>query len=164
MSDRTLPADPSQLDDVLRLMPAPVAVIGAASDGVLGGLTAAWVTRVSSDPPLVLVAVGHDRFTWELLADAHQFTISVLAEGQVAEARLFGLNSRREVDKWAETAHVLLGHGVPALLHCTSRILCEMENRFTTGDHDCFVGKVVAGEVVAGGPPLPLRGSDYAPA
>jgi flavin reductase (DIM6/NTAB) family NADH-FMN oxidoreductase RutF len=164
MNDRTLSTNSSQIDDALRLMPAPVAVVGAATDGVLGGLTAAWVTRVSSDPPLVLVAVGHDRFTWELLADAQQFTISVLAEGQVAEARLFGLNSRREVDKWAETAHVLLGDGIPALQHCTSRILCELESRFTTGDHDCFVGKVVGGEVVAGGPPLPMRGSDYAPA
>lgn len=164
MTDRKAPTDNSPIDDALRLMPAPVAVIGAASDGVLGGLTAAWVTRVSSEPPLVLVAVGHTRFTWDLLKDAGQFTISILTAGQVDEARLFGLKSRREVDKWAETAHVLLGQGVPALQHCTSRILCEMESRFTTGDHDCFVGRVVAGEVVAGGPALPMRGSDYAPA
>jgi len=33
----------------------------------------------------------------------------------------------------------------------------------TTGDHDCIVGRVVVGEVVAGGPALPMRGSDYAP-
>ena len=163
MTDRTPSVLPSQLDDALRLMPAPVAVIGAVRDGVLGGLTAAWLTRVSSEPPLLLVAGGHERFTWELLADAGQFTVSVLAKGQVAEARLFGLKSRREVDKWAETAHVLLGDGVPALKHCSARFLCRMESRFTTGDHDCIVGLVVAGEVVAGGPALPLRGSDYAP-
>jgi len=160
------PATPNetQVDEALRLIPAPVAVIGAAKGGTLGGLTAAWLTRVSSEPPLLLVAVGHERFTWGLMEDARQFTVSVLAEGQVAEARLFGLKSRREVDKWAETAHVLLGDGVPALLHCTSRFLCEVESRFTTGDHDCFVGRVVGAEVVAGGPALPMRGSDYAPA
>lgn len=156
------PSD-SPLEDALRLIPAPVAVIGAAKDGILGGLTAAWLTRVSLDPPLLLVAVGHGRYTWELLEDAKQFTISVLAEGQVDEARLFGLNSRREVDKWATTAHVLLGEGVPALRHCTSRFLCEVDSRLTTGDHDCFVGRVVASEVVDGGPALPMRGSDYAP-
>ena len=163
MTDRTPPSLPVELEDAMRLVPAPVAVIGAARDGVLGGLTAAWVTRVSSDPPLMLVAVGHGRFTWELLTDAREFTISVLAEGQVAEARLFGLNSRREVDKWAETTHVLLGQGVPALHHCASRMLCAIESRFTAGDHDCFVGKVVGAEVVAGGPALPMRGSDYGP-
>jgi flavin reductase (DIM6/NTAB) family NADH-FMN oxidoreductase RutF len=153
----------SQLEEALRLIPAPVAVIGAAKDGILGGLTAAWLTRVSIDPPLLMVSVGHGRYTWELLEDSTQFTVSVLAAGQVDQARLFGLNSRRELDKWAETAHVLLGEDVPALQHCTSRFLCEVESRFTTGDHDCFVGRVVAGEVVDGGPALPMRGSDYAP-
>ena len=153
----------AELEEAMRLLPAPVAVIGAAAGDVLGGLTAAWVTRVSSDPPLMLVAVGHGRFTWELLVASDEFTVSVLAEGQVAEARLFGLNSRRELDKWAVTDHVLLGEGVPALRQCSSRMLCEIEDRFTTGDHDCFVGRVVAAEVVSGEPALPMRGSDYAP-
>jgi len=163
MTDKNPSAFDTQLEEALRSIPAPVAVIGAAKGSLLGGLTAAWLTRVSSDPALLLVAVGHGRFTWELLAEARQFTVSVLAEGQVAQARLFGLNSRRDVDKWAGTAHVLLGEGVPALRHCTSRFLCEVASRFTTGDHDCFVGRVVTAEVVDGGPALPLRGSDYAP-
>jgi flavin reductase (DIM6/NTAB) family NADH-FMN oxidoreductase RutF len=163
MADQKPPASDSQLEEALHLIPAPVAVIGAVQNCTLGGLTAAWVTRVSAEPPLLLVAVGHGRFTWQLLDEAKQFTVSVLAEDQVAQARLFGLKSRREVDKWAETAHVLLGDGVPALEHCTSRFLCEVESRFTTGDHDCFVGRVVIAEVVAGGPALPMRGSDYDP-
>ena len=163
MTDANASSLSEKLNDALRLLPAPVAVIGAAKDGVLGGLTASWVTRVSMEPPLLLVSVGHERFTWELLSGQGEFTVSLLAEGQVPEARLFGLKSRRDVDKWAQTAHVLLGEGVPALEHCTVRFLCRMENRFTTGDHDCFVGRVVEWEVVAGGQALPIRGSDYAP-
>lgn len=153
----------SQFDEALRLIPGPVAVIGAVKDGVLGGLTAAWVTRVSMDPPLILVSVGHERFTWELLQGATAFTVSVLAADQVPEARLFGLKSRREVDKWAQTAHVLLGEGLPALERCTARFLCGVESRFTTGDHDCLVGRIISGEIVDGGPALPMRGADYAP-
>lgn len=163
MTDRTSATPPSSLDETLRLIPAPVAVIGAVKEGVLGGLTAAWLTRVSMEPPLLLVSVGHERFTWELLDGATQFTVSVLASDQVPEARLFGLHSRRDVDKWGQTAHVLLGEGVPALEHCTARFLCELESRFTTGDHDCLVGRIVEGETVAGGPALPMRGRDYAP-
>lgn len=163
MTDRTDASATASLDETLRLIPGPVAVIGAAKDGVMGGLTAAWLTRVSMDPPLLLVSVGHQRFTWELLAGASHFTVSVLADDQVPEARLFGLNSRREVDKWAQTAHVLLGEGIPALEHCSARFLCGLENRFTTGDHDCLVGRIISGETVAGGPALPMRGRDYAP-
>jgi len=151
------------LDEALRLIPGPVAVIGAAREGVTGGLTAAWLTRVSIEPPLLLVSIGHTRFTWDLLEGSRQFTVSLLAADQVAEGRLFGLKSRREVDKWKKTAHVLLGEGVPALEHCSARFLCELENRFSTGDHDCFVGRIISGEIVAGGPALPMRGADYAP-
>ena len=158
------PADQSAAtDEALRLFPQPVAVVGAVRNGELGGLTAAWVTRVSMEPPLVLVSIGHQRRTYDLLEGAGEFTVSLLAEGQVAEARLFGLHSRRDRDKWAETPHVLLGDGVPALARCAARLLCAVEGRFTTGDHDCLVGRVTAAEIVAGGPALPLRGADYAP-
>lgn len=150
-------------DAALRLFPAPVAVVGAAKDGELGGLTAAWVTRVSIDPPLVLVSIGHARRTYDLLEGAVEFTVSLLAEDQVEEARLFGLHSRRDRDKWAETPHVLLGAGVPAFARCAARLLCRVESRLETGDHDCIVGRVVSAEVVGGGPALPMRGSDYAP-
>jgi flavin reductase (DIM6/NTAB) family NADH-FMN oxidoreductase RutF len=143
-------------------MPAPVAVVGAAADGILGGLTAAWVTRVSMAPPLLMVSIGHERYTWELLAAAEEFTVSLLAEGQVAEARLFGLKSRRDEDKWSQVDHVLMGGGVPALAHCSARFLCSIKHRFATGDHDCFVGLIASAEIVAGAPPLPLRGSDFA--
>lgn len=164
MSSAAKPPAPSPFDDALRVMPGPVAVIGVAAGEVTGGLTAAWVTRVSMDPVLLLVSIGHERYTWELLSRVGEFTVSVLAVGQVPEARLFGLQSRREVDKWTEVDHVLLGEGTPALERCAARYLCTLEDRFTTGDHDCFVGRVTAAEIVAGAPALPLRGADYAPA
>lgn len=163
MTDQTLPNDSPDFDAALRLFACPVTVLGVASDGVLGGLTAAWVTRVSIEPPLVLVSVGHERFTYGLLNESSHFTLSLMAEDQVEEARLFGLESRRDVDKWARVDHDLLGEGVPAFRHCAARLLCATERVFRTGDHDCFVGRVLTAEVVAGAPALPMRGRDYAP-
>lgn len=154
---------PQERDEVLRLIPGPVAVVGAATAGVLGGLTAAWLTRVSQEPPLLLVAIGRERYTWQLLRGATHYTVSLLAEGQVAEARLFGLRSRRDVDKWALVEHDLLGPGVPALRHCAARFLCAIEGSFATGDHDCLVGRVEQAWRGVPTPPLPLRGADYAP-
>ena len=43
------------------------------------------------------------------------------------------------------------------------RVRRDQEDRFTTGDHDCFVGRVSGAEILAGEPALPMRGSDYAP-
>jgi flavin reductase (DIM6/NTAB) family NADH-FMN oxidoreductase RutF len=163
MTGNNLPPVPESVEQALRLVPAPVAVVGVRQDQVLGGLTAAWVTRVSMNPPLLLVSIGHQRHTWDLLEGAGKFTISVLAADQVPEARLFGLKSRRDVDKWAQVDHDLLGDGIPAMRHCTARFLCQVQDVFRTGDHDCFVGEVVLAETVAGAPALPMRGADYAP-
>lgn len=150
-------------DEILRLIPGPVTVVGAAAAGVLGGLTASWVTRVSQEPPQLLVAVGRERYTWQLLRGATHYTVSLLGEGQVAEARLFGLRSRRDLDKWAQVEHDLLGPGVPALRHCAARFLCAIEGRFAAGDHDVLLGRVVEWSRGDLATPLPLRGSDYAP-
>ena len=160
---RGAPETVPEVDAALRLFPGPVAVVGAGYGSAAGGLTVAWVTRVSIEPPLVLVSIGHERHTYGLLEGATEFTISLLREDQVAVGRLFGLHSRRDRDKWAETPHVLLGGGVPALARCAVRLLCDVAGRFATGDHDCFVGRVVHAEVVDGGPALPMRGRDYAP-
>jgi flavin reductase (DIM6/NTAB) family NADH-FMN oxidoreductase RutF len=156
--------NPSEiLEKAMRRMPAPVAVIGASHGGVLGGLTAAWVTRVSLDPALLLVAVGHERYTWGLMNDSDQFTVSLPTASQIREARLFGLKSRKDVDKWAQVDHVLLGEGIPAMKHCTARFLCRKTDAVKTGDHDCFVGEVIGVEIISDEPALPMRGSDYAP-
>lgn len=154
---------PTDFDQALRKMPAPVAIVGAAHEGVLGGLTAAWVTRVSLDPALLLVAVGHERHSFGLLNGSQTFTVSLPTEAQLPAARLFGLKSRREVDKWAQVDHDLLGEGVPALADCAARFLCRKIDVFRTGDHDCFVGEILQAEIPSGEAALPMRGADYAP-
>jgi len=163
MPDNSSPSTQEVVDQALRLIPAPVAVIGVRNGDELGGLTAAWVTRVSIEPSLLLVSIGHQRRTYDLLQGASQFTVSILAEDQVPEARLFGLHSRRDRDKWAEVAHDLLGEEIPALRHCTARFLCQVQDVFRTGDHDCYVGSIISAETVAGAPALPMRGADFAP-
>ena len=75
--------DAQAVDQVLHLFPQPVAVIGAVREGELGGLTAAWVTRVSVNPALIMVAVGHERHTWHLLETAACFSVSLLGEDQI---------------------------------------------------------------------------------
>lgn len=156
-------SDASIHDQALGLINSPVAVIGAAAGGRRGGLTAAWLTRVSLDPPMLLVAIGRERYTHGLISAAAEFTVSLPRDGQVEVARLFGLNSQRDRDKWAETDHVELGDGAPALADCAARFLCRAAGSFAAGDHDCFLGEIVFSETVAGPPALPMRGSDYVP-
>jgi len=154
-------------DEALHLLHAPVCVVGTAVKGRSAGLTAAWVSRVSLDPVRILVAVSSERHTWGVLNESGAFSLSILREDQLDVGRLFGLKSGREMDKWAQVAHVLLkrDHGVdiPALASCSARILCRTVNRVDLGDHEGFVGEVIASEIVGGGPALPMRGRDWIP-
>jgi flavin reductase (DIM6/NTAB) family NADH-FMN oxidoreductase RutF len=144
------------------LLPAPVVVLGAAVGDERGGMTAAWITRVSHGPPLLLVAVGHKRRTYDLLCASRAFTVSILAEDQPEIGRVFGFQSGRDVDKWSEVTHVLMGDdAIPALSHCSARLLCAIRDRVPLGDHDGFVGEVLEAEIVAGAPALPLRPEDF---
>ena len=135
----------------LRLIPGPVTVVGFAADGQLGGLTAAWVTRVSLDPPLLLVAIGHERYSWQLCCKrrpVHRFPCwpKVRSRLRGCSACIPGViaTSGPEVD------HVLLGDGVPALRTCSARFLCTIEQRFTTGDHDCIIGRIEEADIDRG--------------
>lgn len=150
-------------DDALNLLPAPVAVVGAAHDGVAAGLTCAWLTRVSATPPRLLVAVAPERHTWTVLDRAARFSVSILREDQVETGRLFGLESGRDVDKWARIGHVLLAGETPALAACAARLLCRVVGRLPLGDHEGFLGEIEVSEVVDGPPALPMRGRDWIP-
>lgn len=153
----------TDVQEVLRKIPAPVGIVGVAHEGILGGLTAAWISRVSSDPVLLLVSIGHERYSYEMMKGADTFTISLPTESQVEAARLFGGTSRRDVDKWAQVDHDLLGDGVPALKSCAARFLLRKTGVFSTGDHDCFVGEVLVAESPSGEVAIPMRGADFAP-
>lgn len=157
-----MPPAVSPHDAPLRLLHQPVVIVGAVRDGRDGGLAAAWATRVSVDPALVMISVAPERHTHGLLVEGGLFTVSVLHEDQVETARRFGLHSRRELDKWAETPFVLMD-GVPAVADASARLLCRVTARFPAGDHDLFLGEVVESVVDRGAPALPMRGRDYAP-
>ncbi|MBK6898970.1 MAG: flavin reductase [bacterium] len=143
-----MPSPPSPHDPALQLLPSPVVIVGAADGPLRGGLTAAWVIRVSTAPPLLAVAVSPLRHTHGLLHDGGEFTISVLREEQVEVARRFGLQSGRDLDKWLGTDSVTMGGGAPALRDCAARLLCRLIGRHLAGDHEVLVGEVLVSEVV----------------
>jgi flavin reductase (DIM6/NTAB) family NADH-FMN oxidoreductase RutF len=138
-------------------------VIGVEHEGVSGGLTAAWVMRVSLDPPLVAVSIAPERYTHGILRDSGLFTISILGEDQVPDARFFGMNSRRDLDKWAQVDHVRMQDRVPAMAACAGRMFCRVESITPAGDHEIFTASILESEIVAGRPVLPMRGQDYRP-
>jgi flavin reductase (DIM6/NTAB) family NADH-FMN oxidoreductase RutF len=138
-----------------------VAVVSSRMDDKINGLTVAWMTQVSYQPPLIAVSVGKARYTHEMIESSKVFAVSVLHEGQLEVAKLFGLQSGRDVDKFARVAYETRVSGSPILKDCLAFLDCEVESSLHVGDHTIFIGRILDAGVKGYGKPLIYNPRDY---
>lgn len=128
--------------------PGTVAVIGV-KDGRHGAnfMPAVWNAGLSFEPPLFGVAVSPKRHTHAALARGEPFSVSFFPFERAELVARLGSVSGREVNKveafglevfWGEALEVPLLKGAFAAYE-----LAPWE-RFETGDHTLFVGRVAA--------------------
>jgi flavin reductase len=132
------------LRSVLRSVPAPVAVISVDVHGERLGLTVASVLSLSLDPPLVGVAIRREAALHELLRQADQFGVSLLAGDQEALAQHFA-RGVPPIGLW-EGIELREGDGPPLLDGALGWIVCERGAEHLVGDHTLFVGEAVSVE------------------
>jgi flavin reductase (DIM6/NTAB) family NADH-FMN oxidoreductase RutF len=127
------------------------------SAGTPHGLTVSSFTSVSLDPPLILICIGHAVTCIDAFRAATHFGINVLSCDQQAVSERF---AKKGHDRFDGTPWRRGETGSPLLPEALARIECETHQRFASGDHDIFVGRMVAAEVEEG-EPLLYFGSCY---
>lgn len=140
------------LDPIYALneIPHPIVIITTGDYEVKGkynGMTAAWISRVSWNPPLVMVSISPKRYTFELLKECGEFAINIVPEKLVKSAlEVFGSLSGRDVDKF-EVSGVKVKRGrkikAPVILDASVIIECKLEKLVEAGDHYIVIGKAV---------------------
>jgi len=117
--------------------------------GAPHGLTVSSFTAVSLDPPLILICLGHEVSAIEHFRTAKYFGVNVLAEDQRAFSDRFARKGRDRFDglEWQSGKT-----GVPILAGALAAMECAVHQRFTSGDHDIFVGEMVNAQVADGQP------------
>jgi flavin reductase (DIM6/NTAB) family NADH-FMN oxidoreductase RutF len=133
-----------ELRNVMRLIPAPVAVVTVDLEGERVGLTVASLVSLSLEPPLVGVAIRRDAALHELLRRAGEFGVSVLAEGQEHLAQHFA-RGVPPIALW-QGVDVREGDGPPLLEGALAWLRCRLTDEHETGDHTLFVGEVTGAE------------------
>jgi flavin reductase ActVB len=121
------------------------------AEGTPHGLTVSSFTSVSLDPPLVLICLGHAVTVIEAFRQAKHFGINVLTADQRAISDRF---ARKGLDRFDGLAWARGATGVPILPGVLAAIECAVHDRFTSGDHDIFVGRMVHTKVAEGEPLL----------
>lgn len=125
--------------------------------GVPHGLTVSSFTSVSLEPPLVLICLGHAVTNIEEFRHARHFGLSFL---RVEQRSLSDHFARKGHDKFDGVDWHCGQTGVPLIANALGAIECVAYQRFTSGDHDIFVGEVVHVDV-ADGSPLIYYASSY---
>jgi flavin reductase (DIM6/NTAB) family NADH-FMN oxidoreductase RutF len=148
-----------ELRAVMRRFPAGVAVVTVDVEGERLGLTVASLVSLSLDPPLVGVAVRRDAALHELLRDAREFAVTILAEGQESLAQHFA-RGVPPIALWEQIP--LRGvEGAPQLEGAVAWLRCRTTQEQPTGDHTLFVGEVESAEPGPGERPLIFHGQSY---
>jgi flavin reductase (DIM6/NTAB) family NADH-FMN oxidoreductase RutF len=119
--------------------------------GAPHGLTVSSFTSVSLDPPLVLICLGHAVTVIDYFRKATHFGINVLTAEQRSLSDRF---ARKGLDRFDGLEWERGACGVPLLPGVLAAIECRTHERFTSGDHDIFVGRMERMRVTDGAPLL----------
>jgi flavin reductase (DIM6/NTAB) family NADH-FMN oxidoreductase RutF len=145
--------------DALRLLSSGLYVLTTCVGDTLHGATVAWVTQVSSEPLLVLVALRRNSHLALAVRKAHRFALNILAADQEALAERFFSHATvpavsTNLQGFAyrpATGHCPLLTDALAWLEC--RMAAEPES---PGDHALFLGEVTGTGVRRPGQPMVL--------
>lgn len=155
------------MDDVTKatgVFAESVAVITVKKGDTLNAMTAAWVVPVSHRPTLVVVHVAPQRYSHDLVMEAKEFGLSILADDQMEISQHAGTVSGRRLDKFASgllKQKISKEIATPVLDGCAATMECKLEKAISMGDHTIFVGRVVALELDPAKKPLVLHKGVY---
>ena len=127
--------------------PYTVALFGASFEGRTSFMSVAWHTPLSYHPPLFAVLAAKKRFTHGLVAGAKEFTVNFLSYSQAQLSANMGRTSGRDRDKVKDFKVTLApakSIASPIIAESYAALECKLVEARTYGDHDLFVGEVLA--------------------
>jgi flavin reductase (DIM6/NTAB) family NADH-FMN oxidoreductase RutF len=128
--------------------PGTVAVITSACGGDRNVMSAGWHAALSAEPPLYGVALGRERYTYDLVQASGGFAVHFLPFACARVIAAVGSVSRHTgIDKF-ERLSLTTSNGavlpLPILQDAYLAYECRVMAMHPTGDHDWVVGEVVA--------------------
>jgi flavin reductase (DIM6/NTAB) family NADH-FMN oxidoreductase RutF len=149
------------VQEIIEKIANGVSVVTSKSGDTVNGLSIAWMSQVCMVPPLVMVALGKERYTHELIQKSKVFAISILSERQRDIAKHFGLQSGRKVNKFNNVKYEVKKTGSPILHDCLAYLDCKVCKAIDVNDHTIFVGEVVDASIRKNETPLIYNSKDY---
>lgn len=128
--------------------PTVTTVVTSQLEEEIGGMAAVSHMPISFDPPLVGVSIQPGHRTHRLVSTSGYFAVNWV--DRVHGDKIGAMGSRTErgtkdkITACGFTHHPGRETPVPVLDQAVATVECSVQERHRTGDHDLFVGEVVA--------------------
>ncbi len=117
--------------------------VGAMDEGRRVGMLCSFVEQAGFEPPMISIALGHDRPLRRVLDGGGLFSLNILG---AEDKKLFAaFASGREEDPFAAFTLVDNGHGLPQLADALAWLACRPCGSVAAGDHVVYVAEVIDG-------------------
>ena len=154
--------DTAMKKTVLRMFTYGLYAATAKAGDEVSMMTCNWLTQVSFDPILVMLAVEGDSHTRQVFEAAGAFAINIYETGQREFAGQLGRTFAKHPEKvagldWKPGPLT----GSPLLSSALAWVECKVLNKVPAGDHVLFVAEVVEVGLNREGTPLTLKETGF---
>ena len=138
-----------------------VFMLATKSGGKVNGCITNTCMQVASNPTRIAISCINANLTCEMLKESGVFSLSILDNTCYFETiKLFGLQSGRDVDKFANIKAPTLENGIPYLSWQTCAVLsCHVVEKHDLGSHTLFIAEIDDATRLSDNAPLTY--SDY---
>ncbi|MBW1942253.1 MAG: flavin reductase [Deltaproteobacteria bacterium] len=127
-------------------------VLTTGDDARMTGMIASWVSQVSHDPPMVMVAVHPNRYSHQLIKKTGSFALHLLLKEQ--KHLLVHLKGPEPEKRLEDLAWRAGETGVPILQDCLAYLECVLRARHEPGNHTLYIGEVVGADLFSAEEPM----------
>ena len=127
------------------IYPMPSLLVGANIDDKPNFMTVAWGGIANGEPPMISVAIRHNRYTHQGISQNLTFSVNVPSTDLVREVDYCGLVSGAKTNK-AEVCQFKVFYGklnnAPLIEQCPINLECKVVHILNLGSHSLIVGRV----------------------
>ena len=132
---------PETLAQALGRIPSGVFILTVEHAGRATGMLASWVMQAGFDPPMISVAIRHDRYVADWIASSGRFALNQVGAGNKSLLKHFGRGFGPDEPAFEGIA---LRDGL-ILKEASSYLAAEVAGSVDSGDHRVFLGRVIEG-------------------
>src|SRR4030042_1245501 len=134
-----------QLGPQTLIYPMPTFLVGANVDDKPNFMAVAWGGISNLSPPMISVAVRHQRHTSKGIKQNKTFSVNIPSVDLVKEADYCGIVSGAKVDK-VKVCGFKVFYGklknAPMIEQCPLNLECSLTHIIDLGSHDLIIGKI----------------------